>query len=166
MPFVIKSDDPLRRAAVHPGDRMKKDRPEAMSRTTPWRPPEAARPTTGARPTAGVQRAAGVQPTAGIQPAGRSQPTAGSRPADDREQRRQVGCSTCNRVDAGGVRAWHAFRLVTALDAGDVFPGSPTWAGRRVEVRECPQCSRHIARATSRARDARAARLAGGPRPS
>jgi endogenous inhibitor of DNA gyrase (YacG/DUF329 family) len=55
------------------------------------------------------------------------------------------GCSECTAADLGGT--WRSLKLVATLNASDLFPSSDTWAGRKIEVRECPKCGRSIARA-------------------
>ncbi len=61
---------------------------------------------------------------------------------------RDVVCAICRTADVDG--GWVTFPLVLTLNGSDVLPTSKAWAGRTIEVRECPRCSRTIARAPRR----------------
>src|SRR5271170_3826107 len=54
------------------------------------------------------------------------------------------GCPACKTVEVGEV--WRALELVATMNGSDLFPSSAAWAERVIEVRECPQCGRSIAR--------------------
>ncbi len=55
-----------------------------------------------------------------------------------------AGCVVCRTADIDG--RWQSLKLVKTLDAGDLFPASVAWAGRTIEIRECPRCGRNTAR--------------------
>jgi Zn ribbon nucleic-acid-binding protein len=60
------------------------------------------------------------------------------------------GCPACKTVEVNEM--WRDLKLVATMHASDLFPSSATWAGRAIEIRECPLCGRSVARATPAAR--------------
>jgi hypothetical protein len=62
-----------------------------------------------------------------------------------RAHEREEGCFACRAFTLE--EQWHALRLLYALDVTEYGPFAGTaWLGRVIEVRECTQCGRGVAR--------------------
>jgi hypothetical protein len=66
-----------------------------------------------------------------------------------RSHEREEGCLACRTFTSEEL--WHSLRLLYALDVTEDGPFKGTvWHGRVMEVRECTQCGRGVARVLAR----------------